>query len=202
MKTISLALLASVAAAPLLAQEHRELSAHVHGVSTLQVAIDGGTVEMRLDAPGMDIVGFEYAPSSETESMAVDTSIIRLSDAATVVSLPDAAGCELVDGDAAYAREEHDDHHDEHAEDHDHDDHDGHDDHEHAEDHDHDHEASHSAFTAHFVFECASPGALTTLRFPYFDQFENAQEIEVQYVTDAAAGSAEVTRDAPEMTID
>ena len=123
MKTISLALLASVAAAPLLAQEHRELSAHVHGVSTLQVAIDGGTVEMRLDAPGMDIVGFEYMPSSETEAMAVDTSVIRLSDAATVVSLPDAAGCELVDGDAAYALEEHDDHHDEHAEDHAHDDH-------------------------------------------------------------------------------
>ncbi|MAQ83841.1 MAG: hypothetical protein CMH12_14610 [Maritimibacter sp.] len=196
MKTISLALLASVAAAPLLAQEHRELSAHVHGVSTLQVAIDGGTVEMRLDAPGMDIVGFEYMPSSETEAMAVDTSVIRLSDAATVVSLPDAAGCELVDGDAAYALEEHDDHHDEHAEDHAHDDH--------AEDHDHDHEheASHSAFTAHFVFECASPEALNTLRFPYFDQFENAQEIEVQYVTDSGAGSAEVTRDAPEMTID
>ncbi len=238
MKTTSLALMASVAAAPLMAQEHRELSAHVHGVSTLEIAIEGGTVEMRLEAPGMDIVGFEYAPSNETDSMAVDTSVMRLSDPATVVTLPEAAGCEVVEAEAEYELEEHDHDHEEHAEgeDHDHDheehaegedhdheheehaegeDHDheheehaegedhDHEHEEHAEDEDHDHEegATHSAFHAHYTFECANPEALTSIEFPFFAQFENAQEIEAQYVTDAGAGSAEVSRDAPEMTL-
>ena len=42
MKTIGLALLATVAAAPLFAEDgHREMGAHVHGVSKLEMAVEG-----------------------------------------------------------------------------------------------------------------------------------------------------------------
>ena len=41
---------------------------HVHGgVSTLSIAVDGSTLEMRLVAPGNDLVGFEHAPSSDED---------------------------------------------------------------------------------------------------------------------------------------
>ena len=64
MKPIHLALAASTLAAPVFAQDTREMDAHVHGVSTAEIAVEHGKVEINIHAPGMDIVGFEYeAPS-------------------------------------------------------------------------------------------------------------------------------------------
>jgi len=50
----------------------RELGAHEHGHSALNVAIEGGSVEMELIAPGADIVGFEHAATSEADKVAVE----------------------------------------------------------------------------------------------------------------------------------
>lgn len=197
MKRITLALLATTT--PALAQESRELDAHVHGVTEVQIAIDGNEVEIMLHAPGMDIVGFEHEASSEADKAAVEAAVGKLGDAAAILVLDPAAGCVLEDAEAALHGEDHDDH-DEHAEGEDHDDHE-----EHAEDEDHDdhagEEGGHSEFEAHYHFECEDPGALTTIAFPFFETFPNAEEIEAEFVTEAGAGAAEVTRDAPELTL-
>jgi hypothetical protein len=67
---ITVILFAVFLATPLKAAE-RHHHAHEHGVSTLKIAVEGPLVEMRLVSPGMDIVGFEHAPSTDTDRQAV-----------------------------------------------------------------------------------------------------------------------------------
>ena len=205
MTLIRLALMASVAATPLLAQETREMDAHVHGVSTLELAVDGNTVEMNLLSPGMDIVGFEYPASTEADKDAVEAAIRAMLVPENIVTLPEAAECRLTEvlahlhsGDHDHAHEEGEGH--EHAEEAGHDDH-AHEAHAEGGDHDHEEGAGHSEFHARYIFDCAHPDELTTVAFPFFARFENAQEIEAQYVTGAGAGSAEIGRDAGELTL-
>ncbi len=225
MKTLSLAVLASVAAAPVLAQETRELDAHVHGISTIELAIEDATVEVSLMSPGMDIVGFEYVASSTEEKSAVAAATRTLSVPENVLGLPEAAACHLTETGVHMHTGDHDHEHEhEHAEGEDHahaegEDHaegeahaEGHDhaeDHDHAEGEAHAHAegeaakdgAEHSEFHASFGFTCEHPEQLTKITFPFFGQFENAREIEVKYVTAAGAGSAKVSPDAPELSL-
>ncbi|WP_316015010.1 zinc uptake protein ZrgA [Roseobacter sp. HKCCA0434] len=208
MKSITIALVATTAAAPLFAQQTREMDAHVHGVSTLEIAVEGTTVEMNLIAPGADIVGFEYEATSDADLDAVDAAIRTLLMPETIVTLPDAADCRLAevlvhlhghdehnhDADMEEADHAHD-HADEQEEDHDH-----------GANHEGEHDdaagAVHSEFHARYVFDCQSPDALTAISLPFFDRFETAQEVEAVYVLDTGAGQAEITRDAPELTLD
>ena len=39
--------------------EHASLGAHEHGVAQLNVALDGNTLEIELESPAMNLVGFE-----------------------------------------------------------------------------------------------------------------------------------------------
>ena len=219
MKAITTSILAVCVAFPAMAQDTRELDAHEHGVSTVQIAVEGGTMLLDLAAPGMDIVGFEYAPSTDADTAAVATAIDLLQQPGTIVTLPEAAGCSLTSAKANLENEDH------HAEDHTDDAENDHEDGEHAEgehsgnDHAHDDHADedhaghdgeegnangagHSAFHASYAFDCTAPEALTMLTFSFFDRFPNAEKIEVQYVTDAGAGSAEVIRDAADLTLE
>ena len=209
MKRFSTTALASlvVAASPLMAQDddHREMDAHVHGVSTLELAVEDSTLEINLLSPGADIVGFEYVAEREADKDAIEAAIRTMLMPENIVTLPEAAGCRLTEVVAHLHAGEHDhDDMDEHEDDHDHehdkDDHAEDADHEH--DHDHDEGAGHSEFHVSYVFDCAAPEALTTIGFPFFEAFDNAQEIEAQYVTDAGAGSAEIGRDDAELTLE
>lgn len=222
MKSLILSAAAVLAASPLAAQETRELSAHVHGVSTLELAVEHGRVEMNLLSPGMDIVGFEYEASSEADKDAVDAAIRQLLRPEDVVTLPAAAECRLAEvlvhlhsGAHHHEGEEHmhaheGEGHDHKAEGHDHDHKDGdHDhkegDHDHAHehgDHDHDEGAQHSEFHARYIFACDHEDDVTQIEFPFFGLFPNAQEIEATFVTETGAGTAEIPRDAAVLTLE
>jgi len=141
----AVSLIALIAACPALAEDKRALDAHEHGVGTLNIAVDGTTVAMAFEAPGADIVGFEYAAESDADLAAIDAAVATLSAPLDLFVMSEAAGCTVTAAEAALETE--DDHGDEGHDDHDHDDHaeDGHDDHDHddhAEDghdeHDHD----------------------------------------------------------------
>ncbi|MHA7876180.1 zinc uptake protein ZrgA [Roseivivax sp.] len=220
--TLVLASAAASAATATPAQEAREMGAHVHGVSTAEIAVEQGRVEITLHSPGADIVGFEYPARSTEEKEAVAAAIRQFLAPETIVTLPEPAGCRLTEvvaqlhggghddaQDANHA--ESDDHghdHDTHAEgedhaheageDHDHDAHGEDDDHDHAEEH----SADHSEFHVTYGFACDEEDALTTLGFPFFETFGNAREIEVQYVTEAGAGLAALTPGAAELTLE
>ncbi|MCE0504986.1 DUF2796 domain-containing protein [Roseivivax sp. GX 12232] len=216
--TLVLASTAASAATATSAQEAREMGAHVHGVSTAEIAVEHGRVEITLYSPGADIVGFEYPARSAEEKDAVAAAIRQFLQPETIVTLPEPAGCRLTEVAARLHGGGHDDAHgSDHAEseDHDHDAHEEHEDHAHeaGEDHDHDahgddhdhaeeHSADHSEFHVTYGFTCDDEDALTTLGFPFFETFGKAREIEVQYVTEAGAGLAELTPGAAELTLE
>lgn len=209
----NLALVASMIATPALAQQTREMDAHEHGVSSLELAMEHGVVEMNLTSPGMDIVGFEYVASSAEDKDSVEAAIRAFLVPENMIALPDEAECRLTEvlahlhagehhHDEAHEHEEHEGH--DHAEeDHAEEEHDGEDhaDHgEHAHD-DHDTEDSHSEFHARYIFACEHPENLTKIGFPFFERFENAKEIEAQFVTETGAGAVEIDRANAELSL-
>ncbi|AHD11631.1 zinc uptake protein ZrgA [Phaeobacter gallaeciensis] len=219
----TLSLLAIVTALPALAEGTRELDAHEHGVGTLNIAIENTTVSMEFEAPGADIVGFEYAAKSEADISAVNTALATLSSPLQLFVVPDSALCSIVDAHAALeSGEEHEDHadehgHEEHADDehthdHGHEDHEKHDDAEHEEheheEHDSDHHdghaehAAHSEFHANYVLDCANPEALSDITFAYFTAFQQAQSVDVQVIRSTGAQAYQVDRNAPVLNLE
>lgn len=158
------------------AQETRDLGAHEHGHSTLNIAFEGNRIAMELEAPGADIIGFEYAAQSAEDRAKLDAAIAELSKPLSLFALPDAAGCTVVSSTAGLHGAD-----DNHA------------------DHDHgttDH-PSHAEFHAEYMLSCENPAAIDRIDFSYFQTFPNAQEVDVQMISDKGAQGYEVTRDAP-----
>ena len=180
---LTTALLVTALAAPGLAGETRELDAHVHGVSELDVAFDGRTVVMELHAPGADIVGFEHAAESAEDRAAVDAAVAVLARPLELFVLPAMAEYSVVKASAALEGGQADADHAGH----------GHDD----DGHDHDKAAGHTEFHATYELDCANPVGITEISFAYFERFANAREVEVQVVTANGAAAFEITRDAP-----
>lgn len=196
MKILPLLVLTAATATPALAETSRQLDAHEHGVGQLDIAFDGANIAMELHAPGADIVGFEYAATSDEDLAAVNVAIEKLAMPLDLFVLPGAAGCSVVVASAELESEDelddeehgHDDHDDEKHEgqEHDHDDHD-----EHAG------ETGHTEFHAEYMLICDDTSAVTEITFAYFEAFPNALEVEVQVISDSGATAFEVERDAP-----
>ena len=166
-------------ALPALAEDTRQLDAHEHGHGALNIAIEGNQVAIELEAPGFDIVGFEYAAESDEDKALVEAGLATLSDPSKLFILPDSAGCSVTEAKAElHGEEEH------HGHDHGHEDH--------AEDAAED---THSEFHAEYVMSCADVTRVTRIELAYFSEFENAEELEVQLVTEAGAASLEASPD-------
>ncbi len=167
------------------AQAPRQLEAHEHGHGTLDMAIEGRTLEVGLEVPGADIVGFEHAAASDADRAAVAAAKKKLADPSLVFALPAQAGCKLVsadvalEGDAEPAAETQRD-----------------------EDRGARHgEAAHSEFFVEYEFECANVTALAQITLSYFGSFPNARELEVTLVTEKGQKTFEVARDSPRIDI-
>ncbi|MDR1545928.1 MAG: DUF2796 domain-containing protein [Deltaproteobacteria bacterium] len=144
-------------AGPAFGQTH---GAHEHGKADLNVAVEGGRLEIELDGPLASFISFEHEPTTDAQRDEVKDLAAKLGRAEELFKTPAAAGCRAVSASlssanlpaellapfAAEGRPDHD--HDGEAEDHGHDDADhdhdgeaddlGHDD----ADHDHDGEAA------------------------------------------------------------
>ncbi len=125
---------------PVLAQQ----DAHVHGIASMNIAVEGEELQIEFVTPSDGIVGFEYAPSTAAEIKAVADALSTLENPRSLFIIPTSAQCKLHEVEVErHAEGDHDDHaHDEHDHDkHAHDDHghDEHDDDKHAHDeHGHD----------------------------------------------------------------
>lgn len=127
--------------------------AHVHGEAVMEIVIDDAGALISFEAPAIDIVGFEYLPKTDEEQAAIDAKIELLADIASVVVLPDAAGCSVSDVHVDFEAEEHDG------------------------------EVEHIAFHAEYELSCSDAGNLTSLQATVFDQFPDLEEMEVEVVT-------------------
>jgi hypothetical protein len=175
-------------AASVQATERRELGAHEHGHSKLNLAVEGTRVAMEIAAPGLDVLGFEHPPETEAEKAAVEAGKAALAEPLALFVLPQAAGCRVIEAAVVLEQEEA-----------------GHAGEEHAGEAAHAEEGHgeelHSEFGGRYMLDCADPGALTDITFAWFDRFPNAKEVEVTLVTAKGQTSFEVERGDPPLAI-
>jgi hypothetical protein len=199
---LALAAMALVPSSPRAEEGHRELGPHVHGHGTLNIAIEDKRVSMELVVPGMDIVGFEHAPSTDDQKAAVAKAEGRLAKPLGVFSLPAGAGCTVAEAHVAIEPEHHHDGDEDHDDDHDADHKDG------AQgidkgapEHAHDEHAGHNQFHVNYTLDCTNPAELTTITFDYFTLFAGAHDLTVNVVTAKGQSQYEVNRDKPTLDL-
>ncbi|MHC5349204.1 DUF2796 domain-containing protein [Metapseudomonas furukawaii] len=151
--------------------EHGSLAAHEHGVARLNAALDGKTLELELESPAMNLVGFEHAARSVADKAKVAGVRASLEQPLALFDLPAQAGCRVSAQELESPL----------FGDHDHDK---------ADDHAHEHSDIH----AHYQLECATPSALESLDLaPLFKQFPATQKIQVQLIGPNGQQGAELT---------
>ncbi|ROL86813.1 Protein of unknown function [Pseudomonas sp. NFIX51] len=165
--------------------EHGSLGAHEHGVARLNAALDGQTLELELESPAMNLVGFEHVASTDADKAKVAAVRAQLEKPLALFSLPPAAGCvvaqqELESPLFGDKPEDHDEDHDDAKS---------------AGGHEHHHE--HSEIHAHYQFTCATPGALKNLDLAgVFKTFPATQKIQVQLISPSGQQGVEATSKA------
>ncbi|AMS18790.1 zinc-binding protein [Pseudomonas synxantha] len=168
--------------------EHGSLGAHEHGVARLNAVLDGQALELELDSPAMNLVGFEHAATSAADKAKVAAARKQLENPQALFNLPKAAGCKVSSqelnsplfGDKPEA--EHDD--DDHATD-------G----KGAAAHEHHHD--HSEIHAHYQFTCATPTALGNLDLrQVFKTFPATTKIQVQLIGPSGQQGVDATATA------
>jgi hypothetical protein len=174
------------------AQERRELGAHVHGESTLDIAVEGESVSLALEAPAMDIVGFEHEATTGDQKAAIARSREMLSDPLSLFAFPPGAGCTAVD-----AQVEH--HFNADSADAEHADDPAHEESEAEVKHGGSEEPAHSEFRAVYRVTCVDPAAITAIEFRFFELFPNAEAIDVHVVGANGQFSFEVERGNPHL---
>ncbi|WP_223530862.1 DUF2796 domain-containing protein [Pseudomonas sp. GL-R-19] len=161
--------------------EHGSLGAHEHGVGRLNAGLDGQTLELELESPAMNLVGFEHIATSDADKAKVAAVRARLEQPLGLFNLPKAAGCVVENqelesplfGDKPEADEDHD------------------------EDAQDEHHHDHSEIHAHYQFTCATPGALKTLDLAnIFNTFPATLKIQVQLIGPSGQQGVEVTAKA------
>lgn len=160
--------------------EHGSLGAHEHGVGRLNAVLDAKTLELELESPAMNLVGFEHLATTAADKAKVAAVRKQLEQPLALFSLPKAAGCVVstqeLESPLFGDKPE--------------------DDHDHATDgkgaaaHDHDHSEIH----AHYQFTCATPAALKDLDLAnIFKTFPATLKIQVQLIGPSGQQGVEAT---------
>lgn len=157
-----------VVSTPALAQH----KAHVHGVVKLDVAVQGATLSVQLEAPLDSLVGFEHRPRTDAQRQAAAAALRQLNDGAALFKPDAAAGCTLtrteVNGDALQPA---------------------------APGSPAPKDGGHADLDASYEFTCTTPAQLAGLEQALFSTFKRISRIEVQVA--GARGQARQTLRRP-----
>lgn len=180
------AVILSLAAVGGASTAEREQGAHVHGIGQIDVAVEGGTVDMRLGLPGADIVGFEHAAESAEDKAAVDKAVATLKAGGALFAFPAAAQCRLrmADVESALVEEGHE----------------GTDEHGHGEAESGHKDDKHAEFHAHYQFQCDHPAHLTHVDVKIFERFPAARELTAQKITSRGQSAQQLTPTSTRLT--
>ncbi len=180
--------------ASLAEEDHVQLSTHVHGITTLEIARDANELELALISPAYNLVGFEHQPGDEAQKKQVSEVMTLLKSPERFLSLDSKAACELheVEVETGLAGEHEANAMADHV-------------HEQHQEHEHKHEAerqaqahegeahSHSDIHARYHFQCVNPQALTALEIDLFSHFPLIEVIHAQIITRSSQRELELT---------
>ncbi|MDP1650635.1 MAG: DUF2796 domain-containing protein [Rubrivivax sp.] len=145
--------------------------AHEHGVVRVDVAVQGDSFTVNLDAPLDSLLGFERAPRNDKERQAVDEVLARLRSGAGLFDADAAAQCTLgkaevsapvLEAGAAAM-------------------------------------GGHADIDAGYELRCAQPAQLRTLDLGLFEAFRRIQRIDVQVA--GARGQVKATLKRPARSV-
>lgn len=142
--------------------------AHVHGMATLQIAVDGKTLQLNLESPLDSLLGFEHMPRTEQQKTAVKEMENRLRQADRLFQANSAALCTLksvaLDSPVLGADKHHGHKHDDHAD-----------------------------LDGEFIFTCAKPRELRGLEVRLFDAFPRLRKLKTEAATPRGQKAATLT---------
>ena len=165
--------------------EHGSLDAHEHGSAQLNVVLDGKMLELQLDSPAMNLVGFEHAAKSDADKAKVAAARSQLEQPQVLFGL-NAGDCNISKQELEsplFAK---------HA-----------DTHKHKHDHDHEksHDSEHSDIHAHYTLDCQKPEELKQLNLgELFKRFPATEKIQVQLIGPNGQQGLELTPAQPTLS--
>lgn len=200
--TASCVLLAGIAVAQAHEEGH-EHGAHEHGVARLYIAIEGGTVQLDLDSPAVNLVGFEHEPGDAKERAALDKAVADLKQGIKLMSFTPAAQCSqkrvmVKSGLLEHDGETHHGHENDADEGHHHAD---------EADHDREHEGEaggdeHADIAVFWEIGCARVDALREIDFKdLFERFPGTRRLRVQAVLPGGQTGVELTPSATKLKL-
>lgn len=163
--------------------EHASLAAHEHGAAQLNVALEGQRLELALESPAMNLLGFEHAAVSSSDKAAVAHAQHHLQTPLTLFGIAPAAGCAITSHELhSPLFEAQTEAHAEHAE--------------HAQAHD----GEHSDIDANYVLTCKHPEALAAIDLSeLFKRFPATDKIQVQLIGPNGQQGAELSAAQPRL---
>ena len=173
--TLLLAL--GLAATPALAQANPR--AHQHGHAELQAAFDGPLVDLLLESPAYNLLGFEHQPRTAEQKQKLDDLHQWLAGNALINT--EDGRCRVVTSELHTGWEEAD----AHAEH-------GHPQHDH--DHAHDNHTNHSDLEVTQSLHCEALSDAPAFATPLLEQFPALEHLNVQWVSAQGQGGTRLTR--------
>jgi hypothetical protein len=156
----------------------RELGPHVHGVASLQIAIDEKTMTLDFSGPLDNLIGFEHVPRNAKQKAAVKAMSDSLNKADQFFIPTADAQCTLqsvkldslvLESKATQDKEEKSQQHEE--------------------------ERGHADIDGEFIFACKQIGKLHDLEVKLFDAYPNLRQLKVEVATLKKQAVAKLTAD-------
>jgi hypothetical protein len=72
-----------------------EMGKHVHGAVTINLALEGDLLSVELDAPAVNLLGFEKSPRSDAERRQLADTNAWLASGRQIAGVPRSANCRL-----------------------------------------------------------------------------------------------------------
>jgi hypothetical protein len=163
--------------------EHGSLDAHEHGSAQLNVAFEGQVLELQLESPAINLVGFEHAAKSDADKVKVAAARSQLEQPQALFGLS-AGDCSvsqqaldspLFATPASASEHEHE--------------------------HEKSHDGEHSEIHAHYTLDCQKPNDLQHLDLrEWFKRFPATEKIQVQLIGPNGQQGLELTPAQPTLS--
>ncbi len=144
--------------------EHDSLAPHEHGIATLSLAQDGQVLEIKLDTPASNLLGFEHAAKTPADKSQLVQTETQLRKPIELFGIPSAAACSVGQTRLVSPLFEQAEH------------------------------ANHSDIEASYQLTCSHPERLKTIDLNgFFKQFPLTNQITVQSVSETGQNVFEAT---------
>lgn len=163
------------------ADEHFSHESHTHGLVELTVAIDNDELEIELNSPAMNLIGFEYKASTKSDLEVVKRAKAKLSQN-NLLFLFSGGSCQLsnqaVDISSVIDTQQLK----------------GHQPKAHVHKSDHQDKGNHNDISAVYHYSCEDISSLTNITVNAFNLFENIEEVQVFWINTSKQGEVLLNR--------